>query len=73
MKDRAEEAKVRGLNHLGTPELKDGVDSKDDLEEGKGLGYWVVLKDVFAPYSKEGDELGRVREKVGTVEGGVSE
>ena len=32
VEDRAGESKVRGLYHLSTPELKDGVDGKDDLE-----------------------------------------
>ena len=32
VEDGAREAKVRGLNHLSTPELEDGVDSEDDLK-----------------------------------------
>ena len=60
VKNWAREVKVRGLYHLSTPELEDRVNGKDNLEEGKGFGGWVILKDVFASDSKEGDEFGGV-------------
>ena len=71
MENRTGEAKVRSLNHLGTPKLEDRVDSKYNLEQGKGFGGRVVLEDVFTPYGEEGNEFGGIRQKVGTVEGGM--
>ena len=32
MEDGTREAEVRGLNHLGTPELENGVDGEDNLK-----------------------------------------
>ena len=53
----ARESEVGGLNHLSTPELEDGFDGEYNLEEGKGFGRWVVLKDVFTSNGKERNEL----------------
>ena len=72
VKDGARESEMWGLDDLGIPELEDGVNSEDDLEEGEGLSCWVIFKDVFTPYSEEGGELGSEREKVGAVKCGVS-
>ena len=73
MKDGARELKVRGLNDLSAPELEHRVDGEDDLEEWEGFSRRVVLKDVLASYSKEGDELRSIGKKVWAVEGGVRE
>ena len=37
VKDGTGESKVRGLDDLSGPKLKNRVDSKDNLEEGEGL------------------------------------
>ena len=57
MKDRAREAKVRGLYHLSTPELEDGADGEYHLEEGESLSSGVVLKDMFTSDCEERNEL----------------
>lgn len=39
---------------MGTSELEDGVDGKDDLEDGEGFSRRVILKDMFTANSKKG-------------------
>ena len=48
---------LNSLNHLGTPELKDRVDGKDNLAEGGGFSRRVVFEDMFTPNSQKGDKL----------------
>ena len=57
VEDGARKVKVGSLNHLGGPELKDGVNSEHDLEEGENFSGRVILKDMFASDSKEGNKL----------------
>ena len=71
MEDGARESEVRGLNDLSTPELEYRVDSENDLEERESLSCWVVFKDMFTSYSKEGGELRSEQEKVRAIKGGV--
>ena len=62
-----------GLYDLSCSELKDQVNSEDNLEEGKGFRNQMIFKDVLTPYSKEGGELQGVGEEVRMVKGGVGE
>ena len=62
-----------GLNHLGGPELEDRVDGKDNLEEGEGLSCRVIFKDMLTSNSEKRSILRSEREKVGVIEGSVSE
>ena len=73
VEDGAREVKVRGLNHLSTPKLEDGVDGENDLEQGEGLGSGMVFKDMFTSNGQEGDELRSVGEEVGTIESCMGE
>ena len=58
VEDGARKSEVGGLNYLGCPELKDRVDSEDNLEEGEGFSGWVVLEDVLTAHSEEGGKFG---------------
>ena len=64
MKDGARKSEMESLDDLSGSELEHGVYCKDYLEEGKGLGCRVVLKDMLASHSEEGGELGREGEKI---------
>ena len=73
MEDGAGESEVRGLYHLGAPELEHRVDSEHNLKEREGFGSGVILKDMFTPDSEEQYELASVGKEVGAVESSVGE
>lgn len=58
MENRARESKVRGLDHLGTPKLEDGVNSEDNLKKGEGFSRSVILKDMFTSNCEEREKVG---------------
>ena len=69
----AGKSEMGGLNHLGGPELEDRVDGKDNLEEGEGLSCRVIFKDMLTSNSEKRSILRSEWEKVGVIEGSVSE